>query len=185
MGEGAAMLILESLEHAQARGAQIYAEVLGAGMTADAHHMTAPHPEGHGARRAMELAIADAGLKPEQIDHINTHGTSTDLGDIAETLAIKHVFGDYAYKVAINSTKSMTGHLLGAAGAMELVSVVLAIKHSVIHATINLDDPDPACDLDYVPNVKREREVNYALSNSFGFGGHNVSLLVGKANGLG
>lgn len=185
MGEGAALLVLESLDYARARGARIHAEILGAGMTADAYHMTAPHPEGLGACKAMELAIKSGGLKPEQIDYVNTHGTSTGLGDIAETRALKQVLGDHAYKIPINSTKSMTGHLLGSAGATELLTCILSMNHSTVHGTMNLDDPDPECDLDYVPNCKRSHNINYALSNSFGFGGHNVSLLVGKLNGLG
>jgi 3-oxoacyl-[acyl-carrier-protein] synthase II len=183
MGEGSAILILESYEHAVKRGARIYAEVLGGGMTADAHHITAPHPEGIGARRAMTVAMNDAGISPNDVSYINTHGTATDLGDIAETRAIKTVFGDYAYKIPCNSTKSMTGHLLGSAGAAELVAVVKSIETGMLHPTINLDDPDPECDLDYVPNLKRACEVNYALSNSFGFGGHNVTVAVGKLNG--
>jgi len=185
MAEGAGILILESYEHAVKRGARIYAEILGAGMTADAYHMTAPHPEGLGAQRAMSTAIADAGLTPKQIDHINTHGTATDLGDIAETKAIKAVLGEHAYKVLCNSTKSMTGHLLGAAGAMELITAIKAIETGTVHPTINLDDPDPECDLDYVPNAARRHVVDYAISNSFGFGGHNVSLVVGRLNGTG
>ena len=183
MAEGAGILILESYEHAVKRGARIYAEVLGAGMTADAYHMTAPHPEGLGARRAMTSAIADAGLQTNQIDHINTHGTATDLGDIAETRAIKAVLGEHAYTVPCNSTKSMTGHLLGAAGAVELITAIKSIETGTVHPTMNLDDPDPECDLDYVPNAARRHSVNYALSNSFGFGGHNVSLVVGRLNG--
>ena len=156
---------------------------MGPGMTADAYHMTAPHPEGLGAQRAMKTALADAGLRPDQVDHINTHGTATDLGDIAETKAIKAVLGDHARKVPCNSTKSMTGHMLGAAGAVELITAIKAIETGTVHPTINLDDPDPECDLDYVPNVARRHAVNYAVSNSFGFGGHNVSLVVGKLNG--
>ena len=183
MGEGSAILILESYEHAVKRGARIYAEILGGGMTADAYHITAPHPEGIGARRAMSLAISDAGLTPENISYINTHGTATGLGDVAETKAIKAVLGDHAYKIPCNSTKSMTGHLLGSAGAAELVAVVKSIETGWIHPTINLTDPDPECDLDYVPNEKRRYDVNYALSNSFGFGGHNVTVAVGKLNG--
>lgn len=183
MGEGAAMLILESEEHAKARGARVHAEVVGAGMTGDAHHMTAPHPEGNGARRAMQLALDDCGLPPERISYINTHGTSTSLGDIAETSAIKNVLGDHAYKIPINATKSMIGHLLGAAGAVEMVACVMSIKDGVVHPTINLDNPDPECDLDYVPHQKKEWKIEYALSNSFGFGGHNVSLIVGHVNG--
>jgi 3-oxoacyl-[acyl-carrier-protein] synthase II len=183
MGEGSGILLLESYEHAKVRGAKIYAEIKGAGMTADAHHLTAPHPEGYGACKAMEIALKDAGLKPEEVSHINTHGTSTDLGDIAETKAIKEIFGDHAYKIPINSTKSMTGHLLGSAGAIELIASILAIDEQIVHPTINLDDPDPQCDLDYVPNVKREAKVDNIISNSFGFGGHNVTLVAGKFNG--
>lgn len=183
MGEGSAILILESLEHAQNRGARIYGEVLGAGMTADAYHMTAPHPEGLGAARAMKLAIKDGGLSPSQIDYVNTHGTATDLGDIAETKAIKSILGEHAYGIPCNSTKSMTGHLLGAAGAVELITVFKSIETGWVHPTINLDEQDPECDLDYVPNQKRKWDVQYAISNSFGFGGHNVSLVVGKLNG--
>lgn len=180
MGEGSGILILEELEHAKARGAKIYAEIKGAAMTADAHHMTAPHPEGYGARKSMELAIKDAGLTAEMIDYVNTHGTSTGLGDIAETKAIKQVLGDHAYKIPINSTKSMTGHLLGAAGAVEMVASVKSIEEQKVHPTINLENPDPECDLDYVKEGTREVKVNYAMSNSFGFGGHNVTLIVGK-----
>ncbi|MBK7142713.1 MAG: beta-ketoacyl-ACP synthase II [bacterium] len=183
MGEGSALLVIESLEHAQKRGARIYGEILGAGMTADAYHMTAPHPDGEGAARAMKLAIRDAGLKPEQINYINTHGTATDLGDIAETRAIKTVLGEHAHKTPCNSTKSLAGHLLGAAGAIELVACLKSIETGWVHPTINLDDPDPECDLDYVPNQKRKWDVTYAVSNSFGFGGHNVSLVAGKLNG--
>lgn len=185
MGEGSAILVLESLEYAQARGARIYAEVKGAGSTADAYHMTAPHPEGYGARKSMETAIKDAGITGDDVDYINTHGTSTGLGDVAETKAIKEVFGERAYKIAINSTKSMIGHLLGAAGAIELIVAAKSIQHQTIHPTTNLDHPDPECDLDYVPNSKRECAVNYAISNSFGFGGHNVTLVVGRVNSSG
>lgn len=180
MGEGSAILILESLDHAQKRGAHIYAEVLGYGATADAHHITAPAPEGEGAARAMWAALNDARLKPEQIGYINAHGTSTELNDKFETLAIKQVFGAAASKVPVSSTKSMTGHLLGAAGALELAVSALAIKDSQIPPTINYDHPDPDCDLDYVPNVKREKEIKYALSNSLGFGGHNATVILGK-----
>lgn len=183
MGEGAGIVVLESLEHARARGATIHGEILGAGMTGDAHHMTAPHPEGLGARKAMEIAIRDAGLIPDQIDYINTHGTATDLGDIAETKAIRAVLGDHANSIPCNSTKSMTGHLLGSAGAVELITTLLSIKHARVHPTINLDEPDPDCDLDYVPNVGRDWDITYAMSNSFGFGGHNVTLVVGKPDG--
>ncbi|MFQ6007906.1 MAG: beta-ketoacyl-ACP synthase II [Candidatus Zixiibacteriota bacterium] len=182
MGEGSAILILEAYDHAVSRGARIYGEILGCGMTADAYHMTAPHPEGYGARRAMELALKDAKVSPQQIDYINTHGTSTNLGDIAETKAIKDVLGEHAYRIPCNSTKSMIGHLLGSAGAIELAVALKSIEQGVVHPTINLDYPDPECDLDYVPSQKREWQVNFAMSNSFGFGGHNVSLIVGKAN---
>ena len=182
MGEGSAILVLEEMEHAKARGAKIYAEILGGGMTGDAHHLTAPHPQGRGARRAMEMALKDSNLSPDQVDYINTHGTSTPLGDIAETIAIKDVLGDHAYKIPCNSTKSMVGHMLGAAGAVELIALVKSVENSIVHRTINIDDPDPECDLDYVTDGNRECDINYALSNSFGFGGHNVSLVVGKAN---
>jgi 3-oxoacyl-[acyl-carrier-protein] synthase II len=179
LSEGAGILVLEELEHARKRGAPIYAELLGAGNTSDAYNITAPHPEGLGASRAMQLALKDARLHPADIDYINAHGTSTDLGDICETLAVKRIFGDHAKKVAISSTKSMVGHLLGASGGVELIATVLAIKHGVVHPTINLNTPDPQCDLDYVPNVARKMTVRHALSNSFGFGGHNASLVVG------
>jgi len=182
MSEGSAMLVVESYDHAVKRGARIYGELVGAGQSGDAHHLTAPHPEGLGAKLAMDMALKDAAVASEQIDHINTHGTATGLGDIAETKAIKAVLGEQAHKIPCNSTKSMTGHLLGAAGALELVMVLKTIETGIVHPTINLDDPDPECDLDYVPGQKRECRVNYALSNSFGFGGHNVSLLVGKVN---
>jgi 3-oxoacyl-[acyl-carrier-protein] synthase II len=182
MGEGSAIMVLESYDHAVKRGAHIYGEILGAGMTCDAYHVTAPHPDGLGAKQAMRMALQHAGLQPTQIDHINTHGTATDLGDISETRAIKAVFGDHAYKIPCNSTKSMIGHLLGAAGATELVTVFKAMENGIVHPTINLEEPDPECDLDYVPNSVRECRVNYAVSNSFGFGGHNVSLVVGRVN---
>jgi len=177
MGEGAGILILESLESAKARGARIYAEIVGCGMTCDAHHMTAPLPDGSGAAKAMSQAIKDAGIKPEEVDYINSHGTSTDLGDIAETKAMKSVFGSHASKLAINSTKSLIGHLLGAAGGVEGAITVRSIKDGIIHPTINLDNPDPECDLDYTPYRTREMEIRYAISNSFGFGGHNVSMV--------
>ncbi|HEX9917129.1 MAG TPA: beta-ketoacyl-ACP synthase II [candidate division Zixibacteria bacterium] len=180
MGEGAGMLILESLEHAQKRGAKIYAEIAGVGMSADAYHITAPSPGGEGAVRSMQAAIQDAGVSPQEVGYINSHGTATDLGDISETVAIKKVFGEHAKKIAINSTKSMTGHLLGAAGAVELIVGIKSMSEGVIHPTINLEFPDPECDLDYVPNLKREKEINVFLSNSFGFGGHNVTLVVRK-----
>lgn len=180
MGEGSGMLVLESLEHAQKRGAKIYAEIVGVGMTADAYHITAPAPGGDGAIRSMRLALQDAGLKPEDVNHINTHGTSTDLGDIAETLAIKEVFGQSAYKIPVNSTKSLIGHLLGAAGAVELIATILSIKQGILHPTINQEVPDPECDLDYVPNQSRKAEIRVAISNSFGFGGHNITLAIRK-----
>ncbi len=178
MGEGAGVVILESLEHAKARGATIYAELAGYGRTADAYHITAPHTEGLGAIRAMDLAIKDAGLKPTDISYINAHGTSTNLNDKIETLAIKKVFGDHAKKVPISSTKSMTGHLLGAAGGIELVACIMSIRDNMVHPTINYETPDPDCDLDYVPNTARKVNVDVALSNSLGFGGHNATLIV-------
>jgi 3-oxoacyl-[acyl-carrier-protein] synthase II len=178
MGEGAGIVVLESLEHAQKRGAKIYAEIVGYGRTADAYHTTAPEEGGEGAVRAMEAALRDAGLKPEQISYINAHGTSTYLNDKVETIAIKKTFKDYAKKIPISSTKSMTGHLLGAAGAVEFQACVLAIRDNVVPPTINLETPDPECDLDYVPNVARKLPVNACLSNSLGFGGHNATLIV-------
>jgi 3-oxoacyl-[acyl-carrier-protein] synthase II len=180
MGEGGGALILEELEHALARGAKIYAEVVGFGLSADAHHITAPHPEGTGAILAMEMAIKQAGIKKEDIDYINMHGTSTPLGDIAETAAIKKVFGDNAYKINLSSTKSMTGHLLGAAGAVEAIASILAIKNDTIPPTINFENPDPECDLNYTFNKPQSRKVNVALSNAFGFGGHNTSVIFKK-----
>ncbi len=181
LSEGAGLVILEELEHAKKRGAHIYAELLGCGSTADAHHITAPHPCGAGAAAAMKLALKDAKLNPEDIQYVNAHGTSTPLGDEAETKAMKDVFGPHAYKLAISSTKSMLGHLLGASGGVELIATVLSIQHGVVHPTINYDTPDPACDLDYVPNTAREMRVRRAISNSFGFGGHNCTLVVGPA----
>ncbi|MDZ7295585.1 MAG: beta-ketoacyl-ACP synthase II [candidate division KSB1 bacterium] len=178
MGEGAAVVILEELGHALKRGARIYAEVVGVGFTADAYHITAPDPDGDGAARAMRLAMAEARVQPEDVDYINAHGTSTPHNDRVETMAIKKALGDHAYKVAISSSKSMIGHLLGASGAAEFVATVLTIVHQTIHPTINLEVPDPECDLDYTPQRARPREVNLALSNSFGFGGHNVCLAV-------
>jgi len=178
LGEGAGVLILETLEHARARGARIYAEVAGYGCTADAYHITAPEPEGEGAARAMALALADGDLRPEDVDYINAHGTSTELNDRIETLAIKKVFGSHAYRLAVSSIKSMIGHLLGAAGAVELVATALTIYEGIIPPTINYEDPDPDCDLDYVPNQARQQEVRAALSNSFGFGGHNAVVLL-------
>ncbi|MEI8134747.1 MAG: beta-ketoacyl-ACP synthase II [bacterium] len=177
MGDGGATLILEELEHAKARGAKIYAELTGFGSTADAHHITMPAPGGEGAVRSMKMSLADARLSPNDIDYINVHGTSTMPGDIAETEAIKTTFGDHARKVAISSSKSMTGHLLGAAGAIEAIITVLAIEHQIAPPTINLEFPDPECDLDYVPNVARPMTINAAMSNGFGFGGHNATLI--------
>lgn len=177
MGEGSGMLVLESLEHAQARGAVIRGEICGAGMTADAYHMTAPEPNGDGATNAMRLALSNAGIGPEEIDHINTHGTSTGLGDIAETKAIKNVFNSHAGELAVNSTKSMTGHLLGAAGAVEMIAVLKTLETGWIPPTINLETPDPECDLNYTAGRKQKADPQIALSNSFGFGGHNVTLV--------
>lgn len=182
IGEGAGILILESLESAKARGASIYAEIVGYGSTGDAHHVTAPAPGGEGGARAMQAAVSDAGLAPEEISYINAHGTSTELNDSYETNAIKTVFGDHAYQVAISSTKSMTGHLLGAAGAVEAIFAVKAIKEGIVPPTVNLENPDPACDLDYVPNEARKMNVDAVLSNSLGFGGHNASLVFKKWN---
>ena len=179
LSEGAGVVIIEEYEHAKRRGAPIYCELLGAGYTSDGYNITAPHPEGIGAARAMVHSLRDARLNLGDIQYVNAHGTSTELGDVAETKALKTVFGDHAKKLAISSTKSMVGHLLGASGGVELIATVLTIKHGVIPPTINLDTPDPACDLDYVPNVAREQRVQFALSNSFGFGGHNACLAVG------
>lgn len=180
MGEGSASLILESLEHAQKRGAKIYAEIIGYGATDDAYHITAPAPEGEGAARAMEAALKDGKVSFEMIDYINAHGTSTEYNDKFETMAIKKVFKDHAYKLYVSSIKSMVGHLLGAAGAVEAVATVLTIKNGIIPPTINYETPDPECDLNYVPNEAIEKEVNYAISNSFGFGGHNGTILFKK-----
>lgn len=180
MGEGAGILVLEELEHAKKRGAKIYAELLSYGVSGDAHHITAPCPDGSGAGLAMKNAIRKAGINREDIQLVNTHGTSTELGDIAETMATKSVFGEHAYKLKLNSTKSMTGHCLGAAAGIEAIACVMMIRDGVIHPTINLDDPDPQCDLNYVPNKAVTQELTYAISNSFGFGGHNVSLVFKK-----
>jgi 3-oxoacyl-[acyl-carrier-protein] synthase II len=180
MGEGSGILVFEEYEHAKRRGARIYCEVLGSGMTADAHHITAPSPGGGGPARAMAAALKDAHLRPDQIDYINAHGTSTSLNDLAETQAIKTVFGDHARKLAISSSKSMVGHLLGGSGGVEAVFTALTIRDRIIHPTINLQNPDPECDLDYVPNTARKAEVRYALSNSLGFGGHNVTVAFGR-----
>ena len=179
MGEGSGVMIIEELEHAKARGATIYAELAGYGVSADAYHLSAPSPDGSGPARAMGMALKHAGLNPEDIQYLNAHGTSTPLGDIAETKAMKIAFGDHAQKgLMVSSTKSMTGHLLGAAGAVELAACVMAVREGVIPPTINLEDQDPECDLDYVPNESREVEVNAAMSNGFGFGGHNATLVV-------
>ncbi|MFN3925960.1 MAG: beta-ketoacyl-ACP synthase II [Pseudanabaenaceae cyanobacterium] len=180
MGEGAGVLVLENLEHALARGATIYAEMIGYAMTCDAYHITSPPPDHEGAARAMALALKSAGLTPDRVQYINAHGTSTPVNDSAETKAIKAVFGDHAYKLAVSSTKSMTGHLLGGSGGIEAVATVLAIVHDCAPPTINLTDPDPECDLDYVPNQARPLPIEVAMSNSFGFGGHNVTLVFQK-----
>ncbi|AFY35456.1 beta-ketoacyl-ACP synthase II [Calothrix sp. PCC 7507] len=180
MGEGAGILILEELEHALSRGARIYAEIVGYGMTCDAYHMTSPVPGGLGAARAIELALKDGGLTPDQVSYINAHGTSTPANDSTETAAMKKALGEHAYKVAISSTKSMTGHLLGGSGGIEAVATVLAIAHDQIPPTINIENLDPECDLDYVPNSSRAQKIDVALSNSFGFGGHNVTLALKK-----
>jgi len=183
LGEGAGALVVEEYEHAKARGAKIYAELVGTGLTADAFHMTAPHPEGLGARNVMKLAVKDAGLNPEDVDYINVHGTSTPLGDISETKAIVSVFGEHAYKLNISSTKSMTGHLLGAAGAIEAIAAIMAVYNDIVPPTINFSIPDPDIDqkLNLTPNKAQHRKVNVALSNTFGFGGHNASVVVKKA----
>ncbi|MBD1861067.1 MULTISPECIES: beta-ketoacyl-ACP synthase II [Trichocoleus] len=180
MGEGAGILLLEELEHALSRGARIYAEMIGYGMTCDAYHMTSPVPGGEGAARAIQLAMKDAGITPDQVSYINAHGTSTPMNDPNETAAIKTALGEHAYKVAVSSTKSMTGHLLGGSGGIEGVATALAVAHDQLPPTINLENPDPACDLDYVPNHSRSHKVDVALSNSFGFGGHNVTVAFRK-----
>jgi 3-oxoacyl-[acyl-carrier-protein] synthase II len=184
LGEGSGCLILEELEHAKARGAKIYAEVVGGGLTADAHHITAPHPDGLGAINVMKLSLEDAGMKPEEIDYINVHGTSTPLGDIAETKAIKEVFGEHAYNLNISSTKSMTGHLLGAAGAIEAIACIKAVQDNIIPPTINFEHEDENIDykLNLTLNKAQKRTVNAALSNTFGFGGHNTSVILKKYN---
>ena len=180
LGEGAGMLLLEELDHALARGARIYAEVVGYGATCDAYHMTAPRPDGSGGAKAMALALADGGAVPEDVDYINAHGTSTHLNDAGETAAVKTVFGSHAYKLAMSSTKSMTGHMLGAAGAVEAIFTALSLHDGFLPATIHYQTPDPECDLDVVPNEGRSVEIRYAMSNSLGFGGHNGSLLMKK-----
>jgi 3-oxoacyl-[acyl-carrier-protein] synthase II len=178
MAEGAGIVVLEEYERAKKRGATIYAEVAGYGLSGDGTHITAPEPEGRGASAAMDLALKDGGVNPDVVDYINAHGTSTPLGDEAETKAVKHTFGAHAYKMALSSTKSQLGHLLGASGGVEAVLTCMTLKHNLIPPTINLENPDPNCDLDYVPNKARDRKVAYAMSNSFGFGGHNASLLL-------
>ncbi len=180
MGEGAGILLLEELEHALTRGAKIYGEIVGYGMTCDAYHMTAPVPGGEGATRAIQLALKDGGLSPEQVSYINAHGTSTPANDPTETKAIKKALGESAYKILVSSTKSMTGHLLGGSGGIEAVATAMAIANDKVPPTINLDNPDPDCDLDYIPHTSREHRVDVALSNSFGFGGHNVTLAFKK-----
>ena len=180
VAEGAGIVILESLEHAKSRGAKIIAEIVGYGMSSDAFHITAPDESGHGAAKAMRAALKDAGLSPQDINYINAHGTSTRLNDVTETKAIKTVFGEHAYKIPVSSTKSMTGHMLGAAGAAEAIYSILAVSRDYVPPTINYEIPDPECDLDYVPNRGREMSVNYAMSNSFGFGGTNATLVVKK-----
>ncbi len=182
MGEGAGILILEEYEYAKARGAKIYAEIIGYGATGDAYHITAPAPNGEGAARAIKLAIEDGGIDPTQVGYINAHGTSTQYNDLYETMAVKSVFGEHAYNLAMSSTKSMTGHLLGAAGGVEAIFTALALKEGILPPTINLTNPDPECDLDYVAGEAREASIDYAMSNSLGFGGHNASLLLKKVD---
>src|ERR1700758_4881114 len=183
MSEGAGVCVVEELEHAKKRGAKIYCELTGYGLSADAHHMTAPPPDAEGAARAMQMALGHARISPDAGDYINAHATSTDIGDVSETHAIKHVFGEHAYKVPISSTKSMTGHLLGGAGAVEMAACALAIRDGVIPPTINLEHPGEECDLDYTPNVAREKKVRVVLNNSFGFGGHNATLVAAAFEG--
>ena len=183
IGEGAGSMIIEELEHAKKRNAKIYAEIIGYGMSSDAYHITAPAPEGDGARRAMAAAIDDAGLDPSEIDYINAHGTSTPYNDLNETLAIKNLMGPKAYEVMISSTKSMIGHLLGAAGAVETIATILAIDKGIVPPTINYEEPDPECDLDYVPNKARPYDLKVALKNSFGFGGQNACLVLKRYDG--
>ncbi|MCL4547033.1 MAG: beta-ketoacyl-ACP synthase II [Bacteroidetes bacterium] len=180
MGEGSGSVVLEELEHAMKRGAKIYGEIVGVGLTGDAFHVTAPPPGGEGAVRSMKESIRDAGIELTAVDYINAHGTSTELNDLHETQAIKTVFGEHAYKLTVSSTKSMTGHLLGAAGAIEAIATILALKNGIIPPTINLDTPDPECDLNYTPKIAAKKNIKYAISNTFGFGGHNASLLFKK-----
>ncbi|MBI5078533.1 beta-ketoacyl-ACP synthase II, partial [Candidatus Saganbacteria bacterium] len=180
MGEGSGIVVLEALDFARERGAKIYAEIAGYGMSGDAYHITAPAPEGEGAVRAIRAALKDAGLSPEQVDYVNAHGTSTELNDKFETMALKTVFGEHARKLAISSNKSMVGHLLGASGAVELIAAALSVVEDIAPPTVNYENPDPECDLDYVPNQARKMPINAAISNSFGFGGHNAILVVKK-----
>ena len=183
MGEGSGIVVLEELEHAKARGAHIYAEVVGYGSSGDAHHITAPAPGGAGGSRAMTMAIEDAGIQPTDVDYINAHGTSTPLNEKFETMAIKDAFGDHAYNMKISSTKSMTGHMLGAAGGIEAIFSALSLEHGIILPTINYVEKDPECDLDYVPNEMIKQDIKYALSNSLGFGGHNSTLMLKRYEG--
>ena len=183
MGEGAGVIVLEELEHAKARGAKIYCELTGYGNTADAHHMTSPAPEGEGAGRCMQMALKNAELNPDDVDYINAHGTSTPAGDICETQAIKRVFGEHAKKLAVSSTKGATGHMLGAAGAIEAIICAKTMEHGIIPPTLNLDNPDPKCDLDYVPHTAREQQITSFVNNSFGFGGHNATVIGQQFNG--
>jgi 3-oxoacyl-[acyl-carrier-protein] synthase II len=178
MGEGSGIVVMEELEHARRRGAPIYGEVVGYGMSADAYHISAPHPEGDGAARVMKIALADAGIPPEAVGYINAHGTSTELGDLAEVRAVKRIFGDHAYKLAVSSTKSSTGHLLGASGGLEMGILALAMRNQILPATINLDHPGEGCDLDFVPNTPRPADLEYAITNSFGFGGTNGAVIL-------
>jgi 3-oxoacyl-[acyl-carrier-protein] synthase II len=183
MGEGAGLVVLEELERARGRGAPIYAEIVGYGMSADAYHISAPHPEGDGAVQVMQAALEDAALAPETIGYINAHGTSTELGDLSEVKAIKRVFGEHAYRLAVSSTKSSTGHLLGAAGGLETGVLALALKHQILPATVNLDQPGEGCDLDFVPHHPRPADLEYGLTNSFGFGGTNGALILRRWDG--
>lgn len=184
MGEGAGVVVVEELEHAKKRGAEIYCELVGYGVSADAYHLTSPHPEGEGAARCMDMSLRHAGLNPSDVDYVNAHGTSTGLGDVCETKAVKATFGDYAKDgLIVSSTKSMTGHLLGAAGGVELAACIMAIRDGVIPPTINLDNQDPECDLDYTPHTAREAKIDVAMSNSFGFGGHNATVVIKRFEG--